>query len=35
LRYLRYAAIGLWVTGGAPLCFIRLGLAGAPGSKPV
>lgn len=30
LRYLRYAAIGLWVTGGAPLCFLRLGLASAP-----
>jgi hypothetical protein len=26
-RYLRYALIGLWVTGLAPIVFIRLGLA--------
>jgi glycerophosphoryl diester phosphodiesterase/membrane-associated phospholipid phosphatase len=28
LRYLRYAAVGAWVAGGAPLLFRRLGLAG-------
>lgn len=27
LRYLRYALIGIWVSGGAPLLFIRLGIA--------
>ncbi len=27
LRYLRYALIGVWVTAGAPMLFIRLGLA--------
>jgi len=27
LRYLRYTAIGFWVTGGAPWAFIRLKLA--------
>ncbi len=27
LRYLRYALIGLWITGGAPLLFVRFGLA--------
>ena len=26
-RYLRYAVIGFWVTGGAPWAFIRLKLA--------
>ena len=28
LRYLRYALIGFWVTGGAPWTFIRVKLAG-------
>lgn len=28
LRYLRYAIIGIWVSGAAPLLFIRLKLAG-------
>lgn len=28
-RYLRYAAVGLWVSYGAPRLFFRLGLAGA------
>jgi membrane-associated phospholipid phosphatase len=27
LRYVRYAALGFWVTGGAPWLFYRLGLA--------
>ncbi len=27
LRYLRYSLIGIWVTGGAPWVFIRMGLA--------
>jgi len=27
LRYLRYAAIGFWVTGAAPWVFVRLKLA--------
>lgn len=27
LRYLRYAAVGMWVAGVAPLLFVRLGLA--------
>ena len=26
-RYVRYTAIGFWVTGGAPWCFVRLKLA--------
>ncbi len=26
-RYLRYASVGMWVTGLAPLAFVRLGLA--------
>jgi membrane-associated phospholipid phosphatase len=25
-RYVRYAAVGFWVAGGAPVCFVRLGL---------
>lgn len=29
LRYLRYALVGLWVTGLAPFLFVRLGLAKA------
>jgi glycerophosphoryl diester phosphodiesterase/membrane-associated phospholipid phosphatase len=29
LRYVRYAAIGLWIGGLAPLLFVRLGLAPA------
>ncbi len=28
LRYLRYALIGAWITGGAPWAFLRLKLAG-------
>jgi len=28
LRYLRYALIGFWVTGGAPWSFISLKLSG-------
>jgi glycerophosphoryl diester phosphodiesterase/membrane-associated phospholipid phosphatase len=31
LRYLRYAAVGAWVGGVAPLVFVRLGLA--PGGR--
>ena len=31
LRYLRYALIGFWVTGGAPWAFISLKLARKPG----
>ncbi|MCG5212377.1 phosphatase PAP2 family protein [Streptosporangium soli] len=27
---LRYAVVGVWVTAGAPLVFVRLGLAGVP-----
>ncbi|MDD2695000.1 MAG: phosphatase PAP2 family protein [Anaerolineales bacterium] len=30
LRYLRYAAIGMWITGLAPLLFFRLSLAHPP-----
>ena len=30
LRYLRYAAVGAWVGGLAPLLFVRLGLADRP-----
>lgn len=26
-RYLRYAAVGMWAAGLAPLLFVRLGLA--------
>lgn len=33
LRYLRYAFIGLWISWGAPLVFIRLKLAQAEGSE--
>lgn len=29
-RYIRYTAIGFWVTGGAPWCFIRLKLSQKP-----
>jgi membrane-associated phospholipid phosphatase len=29
LRYIRYALVGLWVTGLAPALFVRLGLASA------
>lgn len=28
LRYVRYTLIGLWVSAGAPILFIRMGLAG-------
>jgi hypothetical protein len=36
LRYIRYALIGLWVTGAAPVLFTRLGLAerSVPAHKP-
>jgi hypothetical protein len=33
LRYLRYALVGLWVSGLAPALFIRLGLAGPADDK--
>jgi glycerophosphoryl diester phosphodiesterase/membrane-associated phospholipid phosphatase len=39
LRFVRYAAIGAWIGGLAPLLFVRLGLAdrapGAPATDPV
>ncbi|WP_290649940.1 glycerophosphodiester phosphodiesterase family protein [Aquisalimonas sp.] len=33
-RWVRYAAVGVWVGGGAPLAFVRLGLAPAAVSTP-
>ena len=34
IRYLRYALVGLWVAGLAPLVFIKLQLA-KPSRKPI
>lgn len=34
LRYLRYALVGLWISGAAPALFIRLGLAHSEQAGP-
>jgi membrane-associated phospholipid phosphatase len=33
IQYLLYAAAGFWISAGAPLIFMRLGLAAPPGQK--
>ena len=33
LRFVRYGAAGLWIAGGAPALFLRLGLIPAPAGK--
>jgi hypothetical protein len=33
IRFVRYGAIGLWITAGAPALFLRLGLMPASGGK--
>jgi hypothetical protein len=32
-RFILYGLLGLWVSAGAPMIFLRLGLAGPPGAE--